>query len=101
MERCKVSKARKLISKLKQEWSLTRKLNYCNDSFELLCAFSHEDSRIDLKKLAFKLGMTNIPAKYLDFIEETDGTKIFYDQTFGQAGMYLYETDVIYEKNLE
>lgn len=51
--------------------------------------------------MILELGFENIPIEYLNFIKETDGAKLFYDKTYGQAGMYLYETDIIYKKNLE
>ncbi|WP_435931511.1 SMI1/KNR4 family protein [Moraxella bovoculi] len=96
-----MSQIRELISALKQDWSFARKSKYCNDSFELLCLFNNKGLEFDLKESASKLGIKNIPIKHLNFIKETNGAKLFYDKTYGQAGMYLYGTDVIYEKNLE
>lgn len=92
---------KELISTLKKDWSLARKPQYCNDSFELLCVFGNKGLEVDLIKSVSKLGIVNIPPKFLDFLKEANGAKLFYDKAYGQAGMYLYGTDVIYEKNLE
>ncbi|STZ07715.1 Uncharacterised protein [Moraxella caprae] len=92
---------KELILTLKKDWSLSKKPQYCNDSFELLCVFGNEGLEIDLMKSVSKLGIVNIPPNFLDFIKETNGAKLFYDKAYGQAGMDLYGTDVVYEKNLE
>ncbi|MGX2950014.1 SMI1/KNR4 family protein, partial [Ursidibacter sp. B-7004-1] len=55
----------------------------------------------NLENSIIEIGINNLPIQYLNFITETDGAKLFYDEAYGQAGLYLYETDVIKSKNLE
>ena len=96
-----MNEIRDSILALKKDWSAPKKPNYCNNSFELSCVFNNKGMEVELKKLILELGFENIPIEYLNFIKETDGAKLFYDKIYGQAGMYLYETDIIYKKNLE
>lgn len=96
-----MNEIRDSILALKKDWSAPKKPNYCNNSFELSCVFNNKGMEVELKKLILELGFENIPIEYLNFIQETDGAKLFYDKIYGQAGMYLYETDIIYKKNLE
>ena len=96
-----MNEIRDLILALKKDWSVPKKTNYCNNSFELLCVFNNKGLKDYLRKSAFGLGIINIPSQYLNFIKETDGAKLFYDKIYGQAGMYLYETDILYKKNVE
>lgn len=89
-----------LILLLKKDWLIPRKTNGI-DSFELSCIFNNKGLEIDLKHSVSELGIIEIPTNYLDFIKETDGAKLFYDKIYGQAGIYLYEMEVIAKKNFE
>lgn len=90
-----------LINELKQNWQAPKFPTYDTHSFKLSCIINEGYLVNDLVDKLAVLDVYHLPDEYLAFIKVSDGAMLFYDETYGQAGLKLYGTHDIVQANIQ
>lgn len=84
-----------IIQFLKEVWSQPKKASYDNEShsFELTCIFNTGSLESEIINTFNLMGIKKLPLEYKNFLLISDGTFLFLDEKYSQAGLNFYSLE--------